>query len=72
MGIKDLNLYCDSQLVINQLLEKYKAEKEDLILYHRHALWLMDRLDIVKLEHVPRSANKVVDALVSLATTLAL
>jgi len=35
-------------------------------------LRLLDRLDIVKLEHVPRSANKMADALASLAATLAL
>jgi len=53
MGIKDLNIYNDSQLVINQLLEEYKVKKEDLFPYHRHALRLLDRLGIVKLEHVP-------------------
>jgi len=43
MGIKDLNIYGDSQLVINQLLEKYKVKKEDLVPYHKHALRLLDR-----------------------------
>ena len=33
---------------------------------------MLDTLDIVKLEHVPRGANKMADALASLATTLAL
>jgi len=32
MGIKELNIYGDSQLVINQLLEEYKVKKEDFIL----------------------------------------
>ena len=72
MGIKDLNIYGDSQLVISQLLEEYKVKKEDLIPYHKHALQLLDRLDIVKLEHVPRGANKMADALVILTTTLTL
>jgi len=72
MGIKYLNIYGDSQLVINQLLEKYEVKKEDLVSYHKHALRLLDRLDIVKLEHVPRGANKMADALASLAATLAL
>jgi len=36
------------------------------------ALRLLDRLDIVKLEHVPRGANKMADALVSLVATLEL
>ena len=71
-AIKDLNIYGDSQLVINQLLKEYEFKNEDLILYHRHALRLLDRLDIVKFKHVPRSANKMADALASLAATLAL
>jgi len=37
MGIKDLNIYGDSQLVINQLLEEYEVKKEDLVPYHWHA-----------------------------------
>jgi len=72
MGIKDLNIYGNSQLVINQLLEEHEAKKEDLVPYHKHALRLLDRLDIVKLEHVPRSANKMAGALASLVATLAL
>ena len=43
MGIKDLNIYGDSQLVINQLLEEYEVKKEDLVSYHKHALRLLDR-----------------------------
>jgi len=72
MGIKDLNIYGDLELVINQLLEEYEVKNEDLVSYHRHALRLLDRLDIVKLERVPRGANKMVDAPASLAATLAL
>ena len=34
MGIKDLNIYSDSLLVINQLLEQYKVKKKDLIPHH--------------------------------------
>jgi len=72
IGIKDLSMYDDSQLIINQLLEEYEVKKEDLVPYHKHALRLQNRLDIVKLEHVPRSANKMADALASLTATLAL
>jgi len=59
-------------LVINQLLDEYKAKKEDLAPYHRQALRLLNKLDMVKLEHVPRSANKMADAQASLTATLAL
>ena len=37
MGIKDLDIYGDSQLVIKQLLEEYEVKKHDLISYYRCA-----------------------------------
>ena len=46
--------------------------KKDLILYHKHALRLLDRLETVKLEHVPTGVNKVADALAKLVATLEL
>ena len=69
MGIKDLDVYGESQLVINWLLE---VKKYDLILYHKYALQLLDKLKTVKLEHVLRSANKMANALANLVATLAL
>ena len=72
MGIKDFDVYGDSQLVINQLLEEYKVKKEDLIPYHTLACQVLDRLDTIKLQHISRSANKMADALANLAATLAL
>ena len=61
-----------SQLAINQLLNEYEVKKEGLIPYHKQALRLLNKLDIENLEHVPRSANKMADALASLAATLVL
>ena len=72
LGLKDLDIYGDSQLVISQLLGEYEVKKEDLIPHHRHATKLLEKLDNVKLNHVPRSANKMADALAGLAATLAL
>jgi len=65
MGITNLNIYGDSQLVINQLLNEYEVKKEDVVPYHKQALCLLNKLGIVKLEHVPRSANKIASALAS-------
>ena len=45
---------------------------DDLIPHHENALQLLDKLETVKLEHVLRSANKMVEAFANLATTLAL
>jgi len=36
------------------------------------AIWLINKLEIVKLEHIPKSANKMVEVLANLAVTLAL
>ena len=71
MGIKDLDVYGDS-LVINQLLKELEVKKDNLILHHKNVLQLLDKLETVELEHAPRSANKITDALANLAATLAL
>jgi len=47
-------------------------KKNDLILHHKNELQLLDKLETFKLEHVPRSANKMADALANFAATLAL
>ena len=67
MGIKDLDIYGDSQLVIKQLLEEYEVKKDDLVSYHKYALRLLDKLETIKLQHIPRSANKMADALANFA-----
>ena len=72
MAIKDLDVYGDSQLVIKQLLEEYEVKKDDLVSYHKYTLRLLDKLETIKLQHVPRSANKMVDTLANLTATLAL
>ena len=72
MGIKDLDVYGDRQLVINWLLEEFEVKKDDLVPHYKNALQLLDKLQIIKLEHVRRIANEMADALANLATTLAL
>ncbi|KMT11469.1 hypothetical protein BVRB_5g107940 [Beta vulgaris subsp. vulgaris] len=72
MEIQDLDVYGDFKLVIHQLLDDYDVKKENLIPYHKHASQLLGTFDSVKLQHVPRSANKMADALANLAATLAL
>ncbi|KAH0661855.1 hypothetical protein KY284_026786 [Solanum tuberosum] len=66
MKIPQLDIYGDSQLIINQLLGNYEVKKEDLLSYHQYVNFLLERFDQVFLNHVPR------DALANLATTMAL
>ncbi|XP_074300798.1 uncharacterized protein LOC141632120 [Silene latifolia] len=72
IGVRDMDIYGDSKLVVNQVLGEYEVKKEDLIPYHQQALQLLNQLDDIHVGHVPRSANKLADALANLAATLAL
>jgi len=38
MGIKNLDVYGDSQLILNHLLEEFEVKKDDLIPCHQNAL----------------------------------
>ncbi|XP_074277349.1 uncharacterized protein LOC141600985 [Silene latifolia] len=71
IGVRDMDIYGDSELVVNQVLGEYEVKKEDLIPYHQRALQLLNQLDDIHVGHVPRSANKLADALANLAATLA-
>ncbi|XP_074284154.1 uncharacterized protein LOC141608708 [Silene latifolia] len=72
IGVRDMDIYGDSKLVVNQVLGEYEVKKEDLIPYHQRALQLLNQLEDIHVGHVPRSANKLADALANLAVTLAL
>ena len=72
MKISYLEVYGDSKLVINQLLTHYEVRNEGLVPYFRLATRLVEEFDGISLEHIPRSENKIADALANLATTLAL
>ncbi|XP_074299474.1 uncharacterized protein LOC141630583 [Silene latifolia] len=59
IGVRDMEIYGDSKLVVNQVLGEYEVKKEDLIPYHQQALQLLNQLDDIHVGHVPRSANKL-------------
>ena len=67
MGISELEVYGDSQLVINQLLTRYEVKKDNLIPYFQYASHLLKKFVTVFLEHVPREENQMSDALANLA-----
>ena len=72
IGVKSIEVYGDSKLIIHQLLEEYEVKKEDLIQYFKCAKKLMENFDCISLKHVPRSENRQADALANLATSLAM
>ena len=67
-----LQVFGDSQLVINQLLGSYEVKKPKLRPYHDYAQKFIRWLGDVTLQHVRRTENKKADALTTLASTLTL
>ena len=72
MGILQLEIFGDSKLVINQILEQYDVKKEDLVPYCKYAKKLLANFEAITLEHIPWKENRQADALANLATALAL
>ncbi|XP_068317057.1 uncharacterized protein [Pyrus communis] len=72
MEITNLERYGDSKLIINQLLTKYELRKDNLVPYFRLATQLLQKFEVVVLEHVPRKENQMVDTLANLASSMAL
>ncbi|XP_070039195.1 uncharacterized protein [Nicotiana tomentosiformis] len=67
-----LQVFGDSQLVINQLLSSYEVKKPELRPYHNYAKKLMGWLGDVIIQHVPRKENKRAVTLAALASSLTL
>ncbi|PKU61689.1 hypothetical protein MA16_Dca027490 [Dendrobium catenatum] len=69
--IRNLQIFDDSQLVVNQVLGVYKITKFELACYHRRVLELMKQISVVKLTQVPRGQNGKADSLAKLAKEMA-
>ncbi|ONK57953.1 uncharacterized protein A4U43_C09F6000 [Asparagus officinalis] len=72
LGVKHLEAYGDSQLIVSQLKGEYKIRNKDLILYHTATITLANSFEGFYIDYVPRLRNTYADTLASLATILAL
>jgi ribonuclease HI len=72
IGVKRLEAYGDSKLIVNQVRGEYEVRHEDLIPYHEATVKLAERFENFYINHVPRRQNAHADALASLAASLAL
>ncbi|KAL0394926.1 UNVERIFIED_CONTAM: hypothetical protein Slati_4458800 [Sesamum latifolium] len=72
MGFIEIEVYCDSKLIINQLLNIYEVKKDNLVTFFWQASHLLKGCESVTLNHIPRKKNRMADALANLATILAL
>nr|MCH9869417.1 reverse transcriptase-like protein [Serratia marcescens] len=57
LQVKCLHVYGDSQLVVRQVCGEYQVIKPELIKYKNRVDWLVNRIQLVTLESIPRCEN---------------
>jgi ribonuclease HI len=65
LGVEDLAVRLDSELVVRQLTGVYRVKHADLIPLHRKAQGLLRRFRSVDIAHVRRKDNAAADAVVN-------
>ena len=64
---KNLKVYGDSALVIYQLRRDWLSRDSKMILYHKLAMEMVDYVEMISFEYLPREKNQMTNALVILA-----
>ncbi|XP_057484915.1 uncharacterized protein LOC130771317 [Actinidia eriantha] len=67
LGVRDLCIYSDSKLVVNQVMGKFEARGIKMAKYLRMAKGLINEFRTFKIEQVRRELNAHADSLVALA-----
>lgn len=63
MNIASINIFSDSQLIVNQVNGEFRVKHEKMIPLHAEATELLDDFDSWSLEYIPRDNNTVADKL---------
>lgn len=61
-GVREISVYLDSLLVVNQMNGKFKVRNRDLWPIHEAIKDLRAKFDKITFTHVPRELNKLADA----------
>ena len=72
IGVKNLEAYGDSKLIVNQVCRDYEVRHEDLVSYYKTTIYIAEKFKNFYINHVPRQQNAHADALASLAAFMAL
>lgn len=70
LGIRQIEVFGDSNLVIRQILGDWKTRDAKLRPYHAYFELLVERFDELRYTHLPRSQNQFADALATLASMI--
>ena len=66
-NIKNVQIYLDSLLVVQQVNGKYKVKSKNLKDLYNQCTDLIEKIDNLKIYHVPREQNKRADELANIA-----
>uniref|UniRef100_A0A2N9GR80 Uncharacterized protein n=1 Tax=Fagus sylvatica TaxID=28930 RepID=A0A2N9GR80_FAGSY len=70
LGIKVLEVYGDSALIIRQAQKKWKVKEEKLQPYLEKLDMLTEQFDNLEFQYIPRNQNQFADALATLASMI--
>lgn len=65
LGAKEIEIFMDSLLVVNQLKGLYKVKNGDLIPVNQSAKRILEEFDSYTLSHIPREQNSIADGMVN-------
>lgn len=72
MGVKYLDAYGNSKLIVSQVKGAHEVKNEDLFLYHWATIAWEKKFKGFYVDHMPQKDNRHADALAYLTATLAL
>ena len=61
LGVRDITVKCDSQLIVNQILGEWRCREQRLAEYKHEALVEADKFDSFEIVWVPREDNQHAD-----------
>lgn len=71
LGLKKLQAYIDSELIVYQIRGEYEVQHENLIPYYQVVIQIAEKFELFYIGHIPHRQNASTDALASLAVSLA-
>ena len=69
-GLKNLNIFSDSELLCNQINGTYKVKSDTLKNFHKEATNLIKKVNTFSINYIPRTKNKEADKLANIAMNL--
>jgi len=65
-GLKNIEIYSDSELLVKQINRDYKVRNKNLLTKFNKAIDLLNNFEY-KISHIPREKNKIADKLANIA-----